>query len=333
MAEARGVPASVSGPVEPARGALSGPAAMVEIQRTRMLNAMVKVCGERGAANVTVADVTRGAGISRRTFYEVFEDCQDCLSAAIEQALARVSTPVIAVYEAAEGGWSQRIRAGLFEILATFEEQPEIARLLVVEWLAAGPRALERRQRMLARLAEAVDAGRDVRSSVTVGAPGLVAEAVVGGVVSVLHARLVEPEARGRLIELTNPLMSSIVLPYLGAAAARKELERPLPSAAAEHERGPDRSVEANPLQGSNLRLTYRTMSVIAAVAGNPGASNRAIAQAAGIADQGQISKLLTRLRKQGLLENNGGRRVARGDPNAWSLTAKGERFERSLRA
>jgi hypothetical protein len=44
---------------------------------------------------------------------------------------------------------------------------------------------------------------------------------------------------------------------------------------------------------------------------------------AAGIADQGQISKLLARLHSLGLLENTGGDH-AKGEPNAWHLTARG---------
>ncbi len=84
-------------------------------------------------------------------------------------------------------------------------------------------------------------------------------------------------------------------------------------------------------LIGLNMRLTYRTMRVITAVAAHPGGSNRVIARAADIGDQGQISKLLMRLRKLGLLEN---RAVpVKGEPNAWFLSASGERVERLLRS
>jgi DNA-binding MarR family transcriptional regulator len=71
------------------------------------------------------------------------------------------------------------------------------------------------------------------------------------------------------------------------------------------------------------MRLTYRTVRVLMAVAANPGSSNRAVADGAGIKDQGQISKLLARLQGLGLIENTGVG-SARGGPNVWRLTEKG---------
>ena len=53
------------------------------------------------------------------------------------------------------------------------------------------------------------------------------------------------------------------------------------------------------------------------------GPSNLEVARAAGVKDQGQISKLLARLQAHGLLENTGGGYPAAG--NAWRLTSRGE--------
>jgi chromosome segregation and condensation protein ScpB len=60
------------------------------------------------------------------------------------------------------------------------------------------------------------------------------------------------------------------------------------------------------------------------------GPSNREIADAAGISDRGQISRLLKRLDGLGLIENTGAR-PSRGKPNAWGLTAKGAEVQRKL--
>ncbi len=73
----------------------------------------------------------------------------------------------------------------------------------------------------------------------------------------------------------------------------------------------------------AHFRLTARTQIVLAAVAEHPGASNRRVADLAGIRDQGQISKLLRRLEGHGLLQNSGG--ATAGVPNAWRLTSPGE--------
>jgi DNA-binding MarR family transcriptional regulator len=71
---------------------------------------------------------------------------------------------------------------------------------------------------------------------------------------------------------------------------------------------------------------------VLRAIAELPAGSNREVAERAGIVDQGQISKILTRLEFQGLVVNRGGSGAARGTPNSWWLTERGEEFERGLR-
>jgi AcrR family transcriptional regulator len=294
-----------------------------------MLSAMVEVVAERGAGNVTVAHVVARSGVSRRTFYEIFEDREDCFLAAFDGAVERIAAVVVPAYEQ-EGTWREKIRAGLSALLELLDYDRAAGRLVIVETLGAGPRALERRRRVLARVIAAVDDGRrDAKRGD--GPPPLAAEGVVGAVLSVLHARMVAhppivigashrgKENPGQLVELVNPLMGMIVLPYLGSAAARRELERPVPAP----RDTPRRSAAPNPLSELEMRLTYRTVRVLMSVAASPGSSNRTIGDGSGISDQGQISKLLARLHGLGLVENIGAG-PARGEPNAWTLTAKG---------
>lgn len=79
------------------------------------------------------------------------------------------------------------------------------------------------------------------------------------------------------------------------------------------------------------MRLTYRTLCVLRAIAGHPNSSNRDIGAVAGMTDQGQISKLLARLEGLGLIANVGDGHV-KGAANAWRLTERGEQVEHSLR-
>jgi hypothetical protein len=131
----------------------------------------------------------------------------------------------------------------------------------------------------------------------------------------VLHRRMVDLKAP-RLMELVNPLMSMIVLPYLGAAAAGAELEQP------EEPSPKHRKATYDSLRQLNIRLTYRTMRVLSAIGAQPGCSNRQVGRAAGVEDAGQMSKLLGRLRGLGLIANSGP--SVKGAPNSWSLTRKG---------
>jgi DNA-binding MarR family transcriptional regulator len=91
-----------------------------------------------------------------------------------------------------------------------------------------------------------------------------------------------------------------------------------------------------DPLTGLNMRITHRTLLVLAAIAElgerGPKPCNREVAEQAGITDPGQISKLLARLEGLGLIANNGDGQ-ALGERNAWTLTARGEEVEQAARA
>jgi len=300
-----------------------GPARMVEIQRARLIAAMVEVSAERGMGNATVAHVVERAGVSRRTFYELFIDREDCFLAAFDEAITRASRYVLDSYDP-DARWAERIRTALIGLLSFLDAERGAGQLLIVWSLGAGASSLERRRLLLAQVIAAVDEGRG-GSKTGDEPPPLTAEGVVGGALSVLHSRLLE-EQPGQLVELTGPLMSMILLPYLGARAARKEIARPAPEGSA----CKVGSVAHDPLRELDMRLTYRTVRVLTAVAAHPGGSNRQVADGSGIADQGQISKLLARLHGLGLVENTGAGSV-RGAPNAWTLTAKGWEVETAI--
>src|SRR6476660_10312168 len=72
---------------------------VTEIQRARMIAAMIDVVSERTRANATVAHVVARSGVSRRTFYEHFEDREDCFLAAFDDAIEKIAAVVIPAYE------------------------------------------------------------------------------------------------------------------------------------------------------------------------------------------------------------------------------------------
>jgi AcrR family transcriptional regulator len=300
---------------------------VTEIQRSRILGAAVDAVEEVGYARMTVEQVISRARVSRKTFYEIFADREDCFRAAFEQALAQARLLASEAF-ARESGWREGIRSGLARLLMFMDEEPVLARLCVVEALAADGRVLERRARVLDELAEIIDHGRR-STNATREPPQVTAEGIVGGVFSVLHTRLLEDD-RQPLTGLLGSLMSMIVLPYLGARAASRELDRPAPKIPRDlPPRQPASSKD--PLEGLNMRLTYRTVQVLMVIAEHPGASNREIAKGSGIVDQGQISNLLTRLARLDLLENHG-EGQKNGAANAWQLTARGAKLERATR-
>jgi AcrR family transcriptional regulator len=123
-----------------------------EIQRSRLLAAAVVAVDELGYADTTVSDVTSRARVSRRTFYELFANREECLAAVLEDVVALVAGEIVA-----EGlddlAWRERVRGGLSVILSFLDREPALARVCVVQVLRGGPRLLGRREEILAGLA------------------------------------------------------------------------------------------------------------------------------------------------------------------------------------
>ncbi len=303
---------------------------IVEIQRSRLLAAAIRAVDELGYADTTVSDVTNRARVSRRTFYELFSNREECLIAVLEDVVALIAEEVS--HAGVEGlAWRERVRTGLWAILSFLDREPVLARVCVIQALRGGPEVLRRRERLLAGLARVVDEGRGEGARGERCSP-LTAEGVVGAAFAIVYARLLRGERRP-LTGLLGELMGMIVLPYQGAGAAGREQVRPAPAPSTRTaRRGGGLAAEgvADPLGGVNMRLTYRTARVLEGIAQHPGASNREAGNYAGIPDPGQVSKLLARLERLGLLTKGTAR--AKGEPNAWALTEKGEQVTQSIR-
>ena len=317
-------------PVSVASGDVVRERAVAEMQRARLLGAAVRVLEEQGHEHATVAHITHRARVSRRTFYELFANREQCIAAVLRDTTQRIEEQL------RDAGlerqpWRERMRGGLWTILCFLQREPELGRVLVVHALRGSGPVLEARAQIVGRLVAAVDAGR--RESARGAAPSeLTAEGVVGAALAILHSRLVQRSRSPRLTELLGELASTVVLPYLGPAVARRERARPAPAAAPGFAAGVGRAgaSEADPLAGLPMRLTYRTARALEGAARHPGANNRQLGDYAGIADQGQVSKLLARLEGLGLLSNQSTGR-AKGEPNRWLLTPRGALVARSI--
>jgi AcrR family transcriptional regulator/DNA-binding MarR family transcriptional regulator len=302
-----------------------------EIQRSRLLGAAVVTIDEVGYEQASVQRITERARVSRRTFYELFGSREECLVALLDEAAGRLERELAAA--GLDGlGWRERVRGGLWAILSFLENEPALARVCVVQALHGGTEALGRREQLLARLAAVLDEGR-LEGSRGEECTLVTAEGLVGGVLGVVYARLRAGDRRP-LTGLLGELTGMIALQYLGSRAARREQQRPAPAPVPHHAPKVGWEVsglaERDPLDEVEMRLTYRTARVLGCIAERPGASNRMVAEHAGVTDPGQISKLLRRLERLGLTVNTGGGHQS-GEPNAWQLTPLGGQVAQRL--
>ncbi|MBA3808998.1 MAG: TetR/AcrR family transcriptional regulator, partial [Solirubrobacterales bacterium] len=149
------------------------------IQRARIIAAALDAVEDIGYERMTVAQVISRARVSRKTFYDVFEDRDQCFLAALDQALAEASALAKQAY-AREKCWQDGVRSALATLLDLMDEAPGLAKACVVETLRGGELVLARRARVLAELASVIDAGR--ASPGGRQPPALTPEAIVGGV-------------------------------------------------------------------------------------------------------------------------------------------------------
>jgi AcrR family transcriptional regulator len=270
--------------------------------------------------------VTR-AGVTENDFHEVFETVDECYRAAYEQGLDRL-TRAVKSGTRRQNGWLEQVRSGLVALLGFFDDHPSWARALLLDAPVSARLSFECRQRLHDLLARLLDHHRP--AAIPAGsprlAPALTRDLIVGGVFSVTRTRMLENDG-GSLVELAPSLMAFIVTPYLGQAAGRAELEGRAYGRSNAPLADPDlaRARTISCAAALPVRATHRTTLVLRAIAQTPYLNNREVATAAGLTDQGQASKLLARLEGRGVIENVGVGAV-RGEPNAWLLTASGQR-------
>ncbi|HTT94819.1 MAG TPA: helix-turn-helix domain-containing protein [Solirubrobacterales bacterium] len=197
--------------------------AVADAQRVRILAAMVEVVAARGYTETRVVDVIGAAGVSRKTFYELFDSKEDCFLAGYDILLGRVLEEAEAGFATdAEASWPARIEAGLRVVLGHLAAHPEEARFALVEVLAAGPRALARRDAALRRFTGLVETGR---SESAADLPGSTAQTIAGGIAELLYSEVLHGEA-ARLPARLPELVFLVVLPFLGAERAAEERAR-----------------------------------------------------------------------------------------------------------
>ena len=197
--------------------------AVTESQRNRIHRAMIEVVSARGYPETRVVDVIGVAGVSRKTFYELFESKEDCFLAAYDVLLENLLAGSTDAFESRAGApWAERVGAALEVLLAHLSQHPDEARFAIVEVLAAGPKALARRDSALRQFTGFLEAGR---SDASVELPGITTLAVAGGVNELLYSEILHGAA-SRLPSRLPDLMFWVTLPFLGAEAATAERER-----------------------------------------------------------------------------------------------------------
>jgi AcrR family transcriptional regulator len=184
---------------------------------------MARAVSELGYRRTNVQEVIDRAGVSRPTFYQHFSNKDDCFLAAFDTCAERLREQVAEAAAAGGDVWRDRVRGAFGALLAFATAEPEAAHVVIVESRAATPDAARRRVALLDHFATCIDAKVDELLPAGTAHSPVIAAGVVGGVESLLYARL----AKGwpdDIPALLPSLMYFAVLPYEGHLAASEEL-------------------------------------------------------------------------------------------------------------
>jgi len=172
----------------PGRGTPRGE--VIRNQRERLFAAMVAVSAEKGFPATSVADLVQLSGVSSRSFYELFEDKEDCFLATLEEILGAVQAMLSAQLQG-EGSMEERMQGAAQLLIETVVAQPAAARLWLVESFCAGERARQRIDSALQSLSEQLQMAFTELPGRR-GMPVELTRATAGGIAGMLYRRLAQ---------------------------------------------------------------------------------------------------------------------------------------------
>jgi AcrR family transcriptional regulator len=189
-----------------------------QAKRKRLIDAFTKVAAERGYEQVTIAEISNVAGVSRNDFYSHFASKRQCLGAAQEAFFERM------IWESRSSvdhdrEWPHRVREAVVAALDFIDETTSRARFFAVEVLVVGPGVVERQTTALSRAIPLLREGRR-HSPGAAALPEVTEGILIGGVAQLLSNRLLAEEPL-RVSRLAPEVVEIFLTPYLGAERAR----------------------------------------------------------------------------------------------------------------
>jgi AcrR family transcriptional regulator len=212
--------ATTAVPTDPGPGSSADP-------RARILDALIATVAYRGYDRTTVERVLQTADVPGAVFDEHFHDKEDCFMQALDALVTRLQASVQEQFQR-DGPWPERVRLGLKALLAALASDPEAARVGMVECLSAGHYAGERYREILNAFVPLLEEGRR-HAAYPEHLPPQTSEAVVGGIASILHRRVLE-ERTPELLSLLEDLTYFALVPYMGHHRAIVAARGPRPT-------------------------------------------------------------------------------------------------------
>jgi AcrR family transcriptional regulator len=190
----------------------------MESQRERLLAGIAQAVAASGYRATTITQIVKAASVSSRAFYELFESKEECFLAVFDTVVAHLEGLVVeAVRE--EPDWPHQVIAGLRAALRFFTEEPNLARLCLVEPVTATPLIAIRFRDVVIDKSRALKPGRLERVEAE-ELPDSTEDSLLGGLIALI-SRSIVTGAADSLEDLLPDLLDFVLSPYLGPEGAR----------------------------------------------------------------------------------------------------------------
>ncbi len=287
-------------------------------QRDRLVAAAGQLAAEVGSSSIGIHHICQRAGISRRTFYELYADRNACLVDVHQEAFGRLVGHVAEAVAEAGAEWEDRAVAMIQALLSAWDADRILAHACLISAAGGDDETVALRRMAVAQL-----------TGMLAGAPAqpLATEPVLSGALGsvweLAHQALTD-DADDAIGELAGTAIYLMLAPFVGRRqATARAAGRGGPVAYSTRwtptvtDGADEQGLLVTELTGQTLRYLDR----------HPGAANIAIARAVDVRHESQMSRHLARLERAGMVS-----RRKEGRTNAWTLTARGEEAARTLR-
>lgn len=191
----------------------------MESQRERLLAGVAQAVAANGYRATTITQIVKAASVSSRAFYEIFESKEECFLEVFDTVIAHLEDLVV---EAAQGepDWPHQVIAGLRAALRFFTDEPDLARVCLVEPVTATPVIATRFRDVVIDKSRALKPGRLERGEAE-ELPDSTEDSLLGGLIALISRSILAGDA-GSPEDLLPDLLDFVLSPYLGPEGARK---------------------------------------------------------------------------------------------------------------
>lgn len=191
-------------------------------QKLRLMNAMAELASTKGYFDTTIAELVTRAGVSRATYYELFEDKEQCFVETMKEAANRLRENLYPLLSEDVGDWDERVEVVVDRLLRALTEHPTYAFTAIVESLAGGEEAYEMYRTGTGLLMQLLSLGRQYVPD-DLELPECTERVIVGGGEWLIAGELIAGRIE-RLPDLIADYVYIATLPYLGQEEALQRM-------------------------------------------------------------------------------------------------------------